>query len=67
MQVRLDRELELQEVDRLEIVVGDIIYRISETSVAYKEEGNLRINKCDYEGSNQINIVPCVGNEIIIK
>lgn len=67
MKVKLSRDGEAIEVDRIEIMIGETIYRISETPEPYKQDGNLKINKHDYEGSSSLQITPCVSNEIIIK
>lgn len=62
MEVRTDRKEEFNEVEKIDITIGDTKFRITETF-----DGKLSINKIADDGSPRININPIVSNEIEIS
>lgn len=67
MKVKFDYKGEIINVDKIFIIIDDVEYRISETRPAYKDDGNIKINKNALNSSSTIQITPCVSNDIIIK
>lgn len=67
MKVKFEYDGEEIDVKKVFISINGIEYRITECDNAYKEDGNININKTSYDDSSSIRITPCVSNVIMIK
>lgn len=67
MKVKFEYDGEEIDVKKVFISINGIEYRITECDNAYKEDGNININKASYDDSGSIRITPCVSNVIMIK
>jgi len=67
MKIKIERNGEIIEVDKVSIQFDDCEYHIKETTLAYKDDGNIEIIKISFEKSSSIAITPCVSNHIRIK
>lgn len=67
MKIRFNYDEEPIEVNKIYITIDDVEYRLVEVKGAYKEDGNLELNKSSLSSSSAISITPRVSNEIFIK